>query len=399
MLEFSQIDKDLNIYKKHKVLLWGAGKRGGMTKRILEAFGVKVEGIVDSEPSKYNTNYLGIPISSIDEMISKVQGCNSYLVQVSCENEENIIKKLKQLGVKYISFAEFFCRTEQLGRYLLKKAKFVNLSSYQLVDKRVTNLILSEVYQCLSWDIMTDSSACNLFVSPPKTGNTSLRCSYDGIAISFGHSFAYIDSEIKEYLKNKEVNILCGVRDIIGQKLSLCFQNMESGFYWDMEEFWRDGGDVEQIFNKYIIQPIEGKCEYSVYLNKIGYDYGGPEFFEKHIKECLNINVYEYPFDKDTGYTIINKDNVHVFIYQLEKMDKLEKQISNFLGCGDDVKLQRDNEASNKWYHDSYKKAQKEIKFDREYFDECYEGKYMRHFYNDEDIERFKQKWIGNVRN
>lgn len=175
---------------------------------------------------------------------------------------------------------------------------------------------------------------------------------------------------------------------------------MHIGLCWDMEEFWKGGGDVEAIFNKYfIMSPAENQCVYSMFLNEVGYDYGGPEFFEKQLKGYFDIDVYEYPFDKEAGYTIIHKGNVNVMIYQMERMNDLEKQFADFYAYGDEFALLKHNDADRKWYHDSYKKAQKEIKFDREYFLECYEGKYMRHFYSDEDIERFKQKWIGNVRN
>lgn len=396
MVEFSQIDKELNVYKKHRVFLWGAGVRGAQARHILNAFDIGIEAFVDSNPDKCGGEKTGIPIISFDELCQRAEKDDACLVQISCENETEIIYKLEKQSIAYIAFEEFNVRTDALENYILMNTgNFKNLLCDHISDRH-RNGVEKNIIQYLSWNVLAGLKSCNLLVSAPKCGNTSLAYSFSGHVLATGHTFEYIEKNVIEFIKKQNVNIVCGVRDAIGQRLSLCYELVD--LYWDMEEFWDGGGDVDAIFNRYFTQPVDNDCEYTRHLKYAGYNYSAADFFDKQLKKHFDIDVYNYPFDKDKGYIIIRKDNINVMIYQMEKMNGLGKEFSDFLGCGGEYTLQKHNDADHKWYHDSYKKAQKEIKFDRKYFLECYEGKYMKHFYSDEDIERFKLKWIGNVR-
>lgn len=77
-------------------------------------------------------------------------------------------------------------------------------------------------------------------------------------------------------------------------------------------------------------------------------------------------------------------------------MNDIAKEISEFVG-GDFVKWEMANVAADKWVADSYKQAQKEIKFSQEYFDKCFDEPYVKHFYSDEDIEKFKTRWRTHI--
>lgn len=56
------------------------------------------------------------------------------------------------------------------------------------------------------------------------------------------------------------------------------------------------------------------------------------------------------------------------------------------------------NVGDDKWYSQLYKETKETIKFSQEYFDWSFNSSYLRHFYSDEDIEKFKMKWRGHVR-
>lgn len=394
MVEFSRIDKELNVYKSHRVFLWGAGVRGAQARHILNAFNIGVEAFVDSNPDRCGGEKTGIPVISFDELCRRVEKDDSCMVQISCENENEIICKLEKAGISYISFAEFDIRTEALTKRILSQKGFKDVVVRNLSSRHQNN-IENDIIRYFAGQKM-NSESYNLLVSIPKCGNISLERSYFGNVACLGHTFESIDGDIMNHIKTKNLNIVCGVRDLISQRLSFCYEFMF--LFWDMEEFWNGGGDVEAIFNRCFTEADGYGCEYLRYIEYSGYDLGCEEFFDKQLKKHFDIDVYDYPFDKEKGYIIIRKDNINVMIYQMEKMNGLGKEFSDFLGCGDEYTLQKHNDADHKWYHDSYKKAQKEIKFDREYFLRCYEGKYMKHFYSDEDRERFKLKWIGNVR-
>ena len=83
-------------------------------------------------------------------------------------------------------------------------------------------------------------------------------------------------------------------------------------------------------------------------------------------------------------------------IYQLEKMILLEKEIGRFFQI-EGFSLIKVNDSQDKWYSGLYEKTKKELRLDRDYFEKCYSGKFMKHFYNDKDIAIFKEKWKKNV--
>lgn len=40
-----------------------------------------------------------------------------------------------------------------------------------------------------------------------------------------------------------------------------------------------------------------------------------------------------------------------------------------------------------------------QIAITQESYDYCYEDLYVKHFYSDEDIEKFKEKWKAHIKN
>ena len=109
------------------------------------------------------------------------------------------------------------------------------------------------------------------------------------------------------------------------------------------------------------------------------------------------MDLYQFPFDKEKGFSIyhVNK-NLDILVYQLEKLNSLSKEIGEFFGIKD-LELIRGNDSGNKWYKESYLSAEKNMPIYQEYFDNCYSNKYIKHFYKEEDIDKFKNKWRKNV--
>lgn len=103
-----------------------------------------------------------------------------------------------------------------------------------------------------------------------------------------------------------------------------------------------------------------------------------------------------YPFDKEKGYTIIKEGNIEVFVYQLEKLNDVFLELSDWVGVPFE-KMVNANKAEDKWVGESYKQACKEIEITQEYFDRCYNEPYVKHFYSDEDIEKFKERWRSHI--
>ncbi|KGK91262.1 hypothetical protein DP73_04685 [Desulfosporosinus sp. HMP52] len=119
----------------------------------------------------------------------------------------------------------------------------------------------------------------------------------------------------------------------------------------------------------------------------------GINWFDKEFLRATKINVYEYPFDADLGYCIINKNGLSILILQMEKMNALEKVIGEFVGA-ENFKLINDNNGTNKWYGPVYKDFKYKVCFSEEYIDSLYNSKYMKHFYSDKEIKQFRTKYL-----
>lgn len=109
------------------------------------------------------------------------------------------------------------------------------------------------------------------------------------------------------------------------------------------------------------------------------------------------INLYNHSFNTEQGYDIIKEGNIEVFVYQLEKLNDIAPQMSDWIGQTSFDEWINGNEASGKWINDFYKQAQKEIKFSQEFFDSCYNAEWVQHFYSQEDIEKFKERWRPHI--
>ncbi len=157
------------------------------------------------------------------------------------------------------------------------------------------------------------------------------------------------------------------------------------------------GGSVQKIFDDYIISDKGQECWYNFFKKKQHYNYLVQDFFEQQLEPYLGIDIYREPFDKEKGFSIYKYGNVEIFIYQLEKLNSVFDKLAKFLEI-ENAQMVRSNDSKDKWYYEKYKDAEENIVLSREYFDKCYNGKYIKHFYSESDISKFKEKWESNIR-
>lgn len=247
---------------------------------------------------------------------------------------------------------------------------------------------------------------------PPKTADATLDFTFEKnniTAINLVHTPELIKKENFEIISTK-IKIMVGVREPIAQNLSIFYHKIADGSivqpmidptcnfknlknldvmkkYENILCFSKD--DVQKYWNiytdRYPISKNEEQIGYYNFIQNMIYRYKDYPF------ELLST-----PFDKEKGYTIIKDGKREVFIYQLEKLDKLVPELSDWVGVPFE-KLEKRNVGGDKWIGDSYKQAQKHIKLTQEYFERCYNEPYVRHFYSAEDIDKFKARWRPHI--
>lgn len=120
-------------------------------------------------------------------------------------------------------------------------------------------------------------------------------------------------------------------------------------------------------------------------------------WFDYEIKALFGVDVYEYPFDREKGYAIIEQDNIRILIYKCEKLSQLGKVVGEFL---DDPRfsLNNANQGEKKVYSYVYREFKEKIKLSRQYFDYYYaNNSRLKHFYTDSEIEQFKNRWEKKI--
>jgi hypothetical protein len=116
-------------------------------------------------------------------------------------------------------------------------------------------------------------------------------------------------------------------------------------------------------------------------------------WFDHQIKKVFGIDVYDYSFPTENGYTIIKGERAEVLIIRLEDLNRCCKEAFREFFKIDDCVLINDNLAKEKIYASLYDKFQKRINFPEKFIEKMYSVKYIKHFYSEREINRFKKKW------
>lgn len=226
-----------------------------------------------------------------------------------------------------------------------------------------------------------------------KTGDNTLRSTFIKYNISH-HLILHQPLAINKTLINnidKTIKIITAIREPISQYISGFYEWLAAPYFTNVictekiykedSILFKDGGNVQAIFDEKLANFTQT---------------GTTSFMEKFAENAVDLS--KHPFDTDKGYSIIKEGNIEVFVYQLERMNDIVAEISNWVGEKSFSEWERSNEASGKWVSDSYKQAQKELKFPQEFFDSMYNDPWIQHFYSQEDISKFKEKWHGQIK-
>jgi Putative capsular polysaccharide synthesis protein. len=390
---FSKIDGELSIYKENQVFLFGASSSGVWVKEILENFGISITAFIDNNIEKQGKQFSDKEIISVSALHAMLRKNEKYIIQISSVYEKEIESQLEDEKLNYISYSEFAGRMLRLSEYLLlKQNPALRFYTYEVEWKREVAGIELQMREYLRKKWMEDkkTDTVNFMLSGPKTGNNTIACSVkSGDLMLRTHSYTVIKEFLERYSVNLKMNIIIGVRDVVSQNLSFLFEALDDGYLNDIDLVWKN--DVQTVFYDCILSNRHGGMLQFI-REKLNTNFLIQDFFDQQLKYYFNIDIYRYPFDKEKGYCVYEFDDIRIMIYQLEKLDNLEYEISKFLGIKQ-FTMERHNVGERKWYSKYYKSICKEIVLGQEYLDNCYSGKYMQHFYSEEDIARFKSKW------
>jgi FkbM family methyltransferase len=160
------------------------------------------------------------------------------------------------------------------------------------------------------------------------------------------------------------------VRDPIARNISAFFQNKKLM-----------GGsisDIDQLIAKFI----------DTYPHNVPLDY-----FDLQIKSIFGVDVFDKPFDHAKHRQIVEHDKYSMLVLRVEDSDE-QKQAALREFFGDDsLVVSRANIAANKPYSKTYSKFIDRIELPQSYINKMLESKFARHFYTDDELAGFADKW------
>lgn len=405
MIKISQIDDELSVYKKNIVILIGIGHITKQFIDLLDSHNIETSYICDiSDENNWGKYYKGLEIISPIQLqrLIKLNGLSNQskeiILQISSQNISiTIEKQLTSMGFNtIISLEEAWEVLRFIHKFKLVRANPQMLKSYTPL-KRIVRV---DVETPKAYDYIANNSHLKQFLficSLQKTGDNTLIKTFKEHNIS--HHFTLHTPEVlnKDLLNNlpQKSKIIVGVREPIIQNISFMYQHLSvmsraaASYLLENNQVtpFKNGGDAQYLFDiinndPYFIKTIPNPVS---------------DFFKRFKDYVLDIS--KYPFDQEKGYTIICEGNIEVFVYQLEKLNNLTIDISNWIGDKEFKKYNRANISSDKWIANSYKQAQKEIKITQSHFDRCYNCEWINHFYSSSDIEIFKDRWKSHIKN
>lgn len=417
------ICNNFNWFLEKKIVLYGTGEYGEIVYSwIRDGLGKDILCACNSESSEHF--FYGNKIYSIAQVKEKYDEADVLIVVTSVDYWKEMINCCEKLQFSNAEVSTYyglfisillhleddrilpdFRRKIQLKRQI---GSFWQHSGYRQYIASTMVSVIQEIPQAV------------LIYQPGKVGSSSLGSSIRKKNVHVHMlTLQYANKReegflLKEYVKNlskkEKMQIITCIREPIARDIS--------GYYYDSDtEIGRFNYDVKVGDLLWYGDNINGEKDnlpersidvkgdlhtgFSTYGNAL-IRYKSDEFswFDYEIKNIFDIDIYDYPFDKEQGYGIIRKDNIEILVLKLEKMSECEKVIGDFVG-EEDFHLVRDNEAKNKVYNYIYQEFKKNVLLDREYYDYYYNGPqthHMEHFYTAEEMQKFRDKWSRHIK-
>lgn len=179
-----------------------------------------------------------------------------------------------------------------------------------------------------------------------------------------------------QLIKNKKIKLISLTREPIGRNIS--------NFFYVLDMF----------INPYSINKKDLLNDFL----KLNPHKRALNWFDQELKHFFGIDIYNYKFDKEKGYLLINKDdNVELLMLRMENMNSLAKVIGEFVNIPN-FELVRTNEGNENWYKELYKYFKENFDIPKEYVESMYNSKYTKHFYSEKELDTYRKKWNKNTK-
>lgn len=415
IIDYELISNISFLFDKN-IFIYGTGVYGNKIAEVFVQMDVKIGGFCETVPKK--NEFWGRKVLPVENLINSYDMDDTLLIIASEKYYKEMICELQTSKNMFVcTYYAFFVslylnyETEEIAEPLKKNIKFYKELSLEMsIQSFLNSWWTTETYS----NILSQPTFTWLY-QPGKVASSTIYQStsskiyhFHSLACGFNADtdLANIYSQMLVEIKKKPIKIITGVREPISRDISAFFQGSDLGI-WPLIKYGNNFwfyllGDYSRYKKLDIstlrkrICTLEKSLNFSFeLLSKEILKSKSDEFswFDYEIKALLGVDIYNYPFDKEKGYAIIEQDNIRILVYKCEKLKQLEKVIGSFLEDPGFL-IKNTNLGNEKIYSYVYKKFKEEVKLNKHYFDYYYKNNLkLKHFYTDFEIEQFKNKW------
>lgn len=386
MIKDYELLKNGELLLSKKLIIWGAGLKGRELAEKLRAYAAGVE-LVDSDKEKQDT-YHGISIYAPEHITRYTRDDIAVIVSPNDPGtQECILSQISMMGYQDV---DIYTRFAVEGALYFMKERLSKVENTKSEMKRTTiynqdNIVLNAGFELLKQIFMAEMSEKSVYIyQPKKVGSVSLTYSAKAVGV-YGvhvHSFSWFEQEknfVRSMMRKSSGKVITIVREPISRQISLLWHYWGKGGTAFLQE--KKLNSLEELERKYYSP--DNKNEF--------------EWYKNEFQQVLDIDIYNYPFDRDLGYSIIEQDGFQVLILKLEKMSMLEKVIGEFLEVPDFELINR-NVAKRKHYRYAYQNYLENVKIPVDFWEYYYNGNdEMNHFYSEKEKKQFYKQWKSHI--
>lgn len=104
-------------------------------------------------------------------------------------------------------------------------------------------------------------------------------------------------------------------------------------------------------------------------------------WFDRELKQLTGIDIFEHPFDRTQGYSVINSGPYELLLLRSEQLSNLLPVVSDFVGF--EVVLAEVNRGDAKWYGAAYRQFKADYQPSLSMQVLLSESQYSQHFFGD----------------
>jgi hypothetical protein len=183
-------------------------------------------------------------------------------------------------------------------------------------------------------------------------------------------------------------DVITLVRDPISRNLSSFFQNL--AFYYSYDFRARiEATDMETVVSE-VCAIFEENC---LDRRVDAIDTNPMTWFDRELKEVFDVDVYASDFPVETGYRTYESERARVLLIRLEDLNRVHAAaLQEFLGI-DDLTIVKASAGDAAEFPMVYEAFLRSLSLPSWYVDEIYASRYTRHFYTEEEIRAFRNRW------